>query len=659
MDDSSDIQLDESDFARGEPIPLDIIAGELRRQSQLRSRDRVGEKLPPGFGHPGPGQAGNRDEPEIPLISAQELEELIDEDIEPAPAPAAASVDSLPDSNGQAPRKSSDVLTDRLVQVRQRAETAERQRTEVMAQNRELRQQVSGLRESMEDRFENLTRKVTDDDSDESAALRQELELVRSRATADLDTLRKKLLEVSQVNDSSRNVELEAELQALRQEAAVLRHAVKEKDKVLEDLASQCRNLEDLVEDRDRDLEQLYRDLEQNREDSDGPGRDSMPSSHPHHPNPSWHQDSSPLYSYRDKENTEVLDGTSLIYLPGKKRGWKTLLLASLGGLALGVLALEAFFLSSGRGEMFTYLMQETQPPEVPVPAPAATVQVPANTPQAAAVPEKPAAALRPAVAAAAVQPPKPTIAANALPQRRNLRDRLRNGASGPEMVPLPGGEFVMGDRRAVLNSISTPVHRVQIAPLYLSKTEVSFADYEHFARATSRPIPSDEGWGRGDQPVINVNWEDAVAYTRWLSQQTGKNYRLPTEAEWEYAARAGSNERYWWGFALDQGRAICFDCGSEWDARRTAPVGSLTANPFGLHDTAGNVMEWVQDCYNPSYQDAPTDGSAWLKGDCEQRVVRGGAYNKPSSSLRSAARGKMSREARLQMLGFRVAREL
>jgi formylglycine-generating enzyme required for sulfatase activity len=148
------------------------------------------------------------------------------------------------------------------------------------------------------------------------------------------------------------------------------------------------------------------------------------------------------------------------------------------------------------------------------------------------------------------------------------------------------------------------------------------------------------------------------VAYTRWLSQQTGRTYRLPSEAEWEYAARGGSDDWHWWGYALGQGNAVCLDCGSDWDARQPAPVGSLAANPFGLYDTAGNVMEWVQDCYNPNYQGAPADGSAWLTGDCEQRVVRGGAYNKPSANLRSSARSKLPGELRLQMLGFRVVRE-
>jgi formylglycine-generating enzyme required for sulfatase activity len=202
------------------------------------------------------------------------------------------------------------------------------------------------------------------------------------------------------------------------------------------------------------------------------------------------------------------------------------------------------------------------------------------------------------------------------------------------------------------------PAHEVALGPFSIGTHEVSFTEYDRFARATGRALPDDAGWGRGDRPVINVTWDDAAAYAAWLSQETGRAYRLPTEAEWEYAARGGSADRYWWGFAPEPGRAVCFDCGSRWDNRSSAPVGSLSPNPFGLYDTAGNVSEWVSDCYNQSYQGAPADGSAWLQGDCEQRVTRGGAFNKPWSSLRSAARSTLPRAARLNMLGFRLVRE-
>ena len=153
------------------------------------------------------------------------------------------------------------------------------------------------------------------------------------------------------------------------------------------------------------------------------------------------------------------------------------------------------------------------------------------------------------------------------------------------------------------------------------------------------------------------MTWEVAVAYTRWLSSQTGKRYRLPSEAEWEYAARAGSNYSYWWTDIKSSIHANCFNCGSQWDGTSTAPVASFEANRYGLFDMSGNVQEWVEDCYHNSYTGAPADGSAWLTPHCQQRVVRGGAYSSPLDSLRSAKRAQLSQDTRLDNLGFRVVR--
>src|SRR5262249_13181849 len=142
---------------------------------------------------------------------------------------------------------------------------------------------------------------------------------------------------------------------------------------------------------------------------------------------------------------------------------------------------------------------------------------------------------------------------------------------------------------------------------------------------------PSDQGWGRGMQPVINVNWEDAQQFVQWLSQQTGKPYRLPSEAEWEYAARAGSLTAYPWGAEIkndSKSMANCNFCGSQWDHRQTAPVGSFPTNKFGLHDMNGNVWELVEDCYHDNYRGAPGNGEAWSKS-CNRtaRVSRGGNW--------------------------------
>ena len=156
----------------------------------------------------------------------------------------------------------------------------------------------------------------------------------------------------------------------------------------------------------------------------------------------------------------------------------------------------------------------------------------------------------------------------------------------------------------------------------------------------------ADEGWGRGDRPVINVSWDDAQAFVGWLSQETGESYRLPSEAEWEYAARAGTETRYSWGDEIGTNRANCDGCGSQWDDRQTAPVGSFPPNPFGLHDMHGNVGEWVEDCWNDSYRSAPADGIAWLSGDCDRRLSRGGSWWSPRTIRAAGARRTPTKSA-------------
>jgi formylglycine-generating enzyme required for sulfatase activity len=240
----------------------------------------------------------------------------------------------------------------------------------------------------------------------------------------------------------------------------------------------------------------------------------------------------------------------------------------------------------------------------------------------------------------------------------RTFRDNLQVGGQGPVMVELPAGSYEMGSIGNSLNFDEGPRHEVKMATFSIGKFEVTFAEYDRFARATGRRLPYDESWGRADRPAINISWEDARAYSLWLSEQTGKNYRLPSEAEWEYAARAGSASNFWWYDNSDNLHANCFNCGSQWDGTRTAPVGSFDANNFGLHDVSGNIQEWTADCYHGSYQGAPNDGSAWLFPECTMRVVRGGAYTSPMDSLRNAKRSQYDQDTRLDNLGFRVARE-
>jgi formylglycine-generating enzyme required for sulfatase activity len=227
-----------------------------------------------------------------------------------------------------------------------------------------------------------------------------------------------------------------------------------------------------------------------------------------------------------------------------------------------------------------------------------------------------------------------------------------------PEMVSITGGTFSMGGQ--MLEEL--PEHAVDIRPFAISKFEVTFEQYDAFAKAAGRKLPNDGGYGRGRRPVFNVTWNDAVAYAEWLSRETGKRFRLPTEAEWEYAARAGSKTPYWWGTkARGSNRANCDGCGSEW-AKQTTPVGSFEANPFGLHDTAGNVIEWVQDCWHENYENAPADGSVWLKagdGDCGQRVIRGGHWFHGPGIVHSAYRGKKAPDYQSTTAGFRLAQDL
>ena len=244
------------------------------------------------------------------------------------------------------------------------------------------------------------------------------------------------------------------------------------------------------------------------------------------------------------------------------------------------------------------------------------------------------------------------------------FRDALKDGGQGPSMVVLPRASFRMGsppnetDRDNDEGSVRTVTISRRIA---MGRYEVTFDDYDRFAEATRRTKPRDpSNWGRGSRPVISVSQEDAQAYATWLSAQTGKTYRLPSEAEWEYAARAGTRTRYSWGNEIGVNRANCVGCGSEWDNARTAPVGRFAANAFGLFDMHGNVWEWVADCYHNNYEGAPTDGSAWTNACVSNSaVLRGGSWSDLPRSLRSASRSRATPSGRLNTDGFRLVRDL
>jgi formylglycine-generating enzyme required for sulfatase activity len=246
----------------------------------------------------------------------------------------------------------------------------------------------------------------------------------------------------------------------------------------------------------------------------------------------------------------------------------------------------------------------------------------------------------------------------------RKLRPKqsFKECASCPEMVVVPAGEFMMGSsaNEKGRHGNESPQHKVTIARTFaVSKFEVTFDEWDACVAVGGCDHVEDQGWGRGRMPVINVNWGEAQRYVAWLSKQTGKPYRMLSEAEWEYAARAGSEKVYPWGDEIGEGNANCDGCGSEWDDKQTAPVGSFAANTFGLHDMQGNVWEWVEDCYHENYQGAPQDGSAWTTDDCSRRAVRGGSWVDRPLDVGSASRLGFAASDRGIVFGLRVGRTL
>ena len=231
-----------------------------------------------------------------------------------------------------------------------------------------------------------------------------------------------------------------------------------------------------------------------------------------------------------------------------------------------------------------------------------------------------------------------------------------------PVMIVVPAGKFIMGSPESEpdRNASEGPPHEVTITkPFAVSKFEVTFEEWDACVAAATCPRVPDH-WGRGTMPVINASWNDAKQYVGWLSQLTGADYRLLTEAEWEYAARAGAKTRYSWGDQPSAGDANCDGCGSKWDLQQTSPVGSFKPNEFGLYDMHGNVWEWVEDSWHENYDVAPTDGSVWLRGgDPNYRIVRGGSWRNESEHVRVAARFKRNANVRFDTLGFRVARTM
>jgi formylglycine-generating enzyme required for sulfatase activity len=240
----------------------------------------------------------------------------------------------------------------------------------------------------------------------------------------------------------------------------------------------------------------------------------------------------------------------------------------------------------------------------------------------------------------------------------RIFRDKLKDGSEGPWMVVIGGGTFQMGSPASEAGRFDNETqHQVKVGSFAMGAYEVTFAEYDLFARATGRKLPSDHDWGRGARPVIDVSWDDAMAYAKWLSEQTGKRYRLPTEAEWEYAARAGTQTAYWWGNEVGRNHANCDGCGSRRNNKQTAPVGSFERNGFGLYDILGNAWEWT--CSVTSTYGSGEESRCNNTDMQARRVIRGGSWLNAPRGMRSASRGNTSPDDRSVNLGFRLAQDL
>jgi formylglycine-generating enzyme required for sulfatase activity len=269
------------------------------------------------------------------------------------------------------------------------------------------------------------------------------------------------------------------------------------------------------------------------------------------------------------------------------------------------------------------------------------------------------------------VAPTQMTVTALSLEGERALKphDTFKECSSCPEMVVVPAGKFTMGSPQGELKRTSDegPQHPVTFAQSFaVGRFELTFDEWD--ACVTDGGCggykPDSQGWGRGRRPVINVSWDDAKAYLAWLTKKTGKSYRLLSEAEREYATRAGTTTPFWWGNSIATSQAnyngTPYGSGIKGEYRgRTVAADSFEPNAWGLYQVHGNVYEWTEDCGHDNYQGAPADGSAWTSGDCGSRVIRGGSWDYDAEYLRSASRLAYATDTRDVWLGFRVARTL
>jgi formylglycine-generating enzyme required for sulfatase activity/CRP-like cAMP-binding protein len=496
-------------------------------------------------------------------------------------------------------------------------------------------------------------------DAAELESVRAELELVRIHATADLNALKEELHTAKSMLHA-REQEVAKEKtghEADRQEVERLRATLEQREKQIKRAETERRHLEDAIEDRNAEIDRLRHEAEEALLEAEeaGYGRKEAEEARK--------QVEEALYELKsdlEKESSRRENIIARMHVSGDASmggapsysgsSRRQILVGGVIGAVLLFVLLEGALILTGQGELVTRLLGgrlEGIFGEAEYSVPSAAPSGPGSAASSQSGQTQPAATDGAA------------STANPAPSKPATGSVLRDVAEGPVMLRINGERFSMGSDRSQLTPDEQPVHWVELQDFAISRNEVTFEEYDRFARDTGRRLPSDNGWGRGNRPVINVSWNDAVAYAAWLSRRTGKHYRLPSEAEWEYVARAGTDTLYWWGYQVEKGHANCFECGSQWDRQSTAPVGSFKPNPYGVQETAGNVREWVQDCYHGNYRDAPAKGEAWVEDRCDTRVVRGGAYDKPADAMRPTWRGELKEEVRLPMLGFRLARDL
>ena len=271
---------------------------------------------------------------------------------------------------------------------------------------------------------------------------------------------------------------------------------------------------------------------------------------------------------------------------------------------------------------------------------------------------ERPRAAPTPTASAAPASAPPAASVAQKPAARPPSAGESRDCAGCPVMIALPAGSFPMGS--GTDDPSEKPVHHVTIgAPFAIGKYEVTVEQWNACVAANACPKLTPESNANKASPARDISWDDAQQYVKWLSKVTGKPYRLPTEAEWEYAVRGGTTTTYWWGDQMRKGNANCKDCGDPWHKEGPEAAGSFAPNPFGLYDMNGSVWEWTADCWHNSYQSAPADGRAWENPGCDMRVIRGGSWREGGGYMLSATRFKYSAGVRQSQDGFRVVKDL